>query len=127
MFSHFEANEKHYVRIKEIDDNSYLDTPNVTLKCYGHIYSRSRRSETGVSRETYSIIVKVYSSFLMGFVLNELSEGETIMIIGHSAMTKVKGGFTTRVTVAEQIYKSEWEKYFDYSNNGNGISWKDWS
>lgn len=121
MFSHFESNEIHNVKIKEIEDNSYLDNPNVTLKCKGTIYSRDKRSETGIQKDTYTINVKIYSTSLMSFVLNELLVGDDVMIVGHTAMSKVKGGFSIRVTVAEQIYKSEWEKYLPNESYQRGI------
>lgn len=124
MYSQFEANERHYVRIKEITDNSYMDNPNVTLKCVGYSYSR-RGLDNEIRREPYSITVRVYS-YLMSYVLNELSIGDKVMIIGHSAMVRSPKGFGNRVTVAEQIYKSDWESYFPYKTDGTGTKWSDW-
>ena len=127
MYSVFEGNERHYVRIISIEDNSYMDKPNVILKCNGTIYQRDRLSETGVSTSKYSIRVKVFKDFLINFVLNELSTGDEIMIVGHSGMETVKGGFGIRITIAEEIYKADWEHYFTYPKTGEGVKWKDWS
>lgn len=111
MYSQFEANERHYVRIKTLTDCSYQDFPYVTLGCYGYIFSRDEGSASGVAKDSYHITVRVYGK-LMGFVTNELKEGDTVLIIGHSAMAKCNG-YSTRVTVAEQIYKADWEHYFN--------------
>lgn len=110
MFVQFEGNEKHFVRIKDITDNSRCDYPYVTLKCFGYMYSRGRRSATGIAKDSYTIIIRVYDE-LMGFVINELSIGDDIFVVGHSGMAKLNG-YATRVTVAEQIYKSDWTNYF---------------
>ena len=111
MYSQFEANERHYVRIKTLTDCSYLDKPYVTLSCYGYILSRDEGSTTGVRKESYTITVRVYGK-LMGFVTSELREGDNVLIIGHTAMAKLKG-YATTVAVAEQIYKADWEYYFN--------------
>lgn len=111
MYSQFESNERHFVKIKTLTDCSYLDNPYVTLGCYGYILSRDEGSPTGVTKDCYSITVRVYGE-LMGFVTSELREGDNVLIIGHSAMAKLNG-YATRVTVAEQIYKADWEHYFN--------------
>lgn len=121
MFSQFGSNERHFVKIKEIIDSSYMDYPYVTLSCYGYIFHPSKGSESKVSKSKYTIIVRCYG-FMMSFVLNELSVGDNICVIGHSATAKLNG-FATRVTEADQIYKADWENYFSLDNIGNGVSW----
>lgn len=113
MIKEFGVNERHLVKIKDIIDNSYSDYPYVTLSCYGYRYSISKRSASGVTKDSYSIIVRVYDE-LMGYALNELSIGDTVLILGHSGTAKLNG-FATRVTIAEQIYKADWEYYTDKS------------
>lgn len=117
MFTQFEGNERHYLKITDIRDNSYYDKPNVTLRGVGVIGYRSGTSDTGLREETYSITVRVFGK-LMGYVLNELSIGDQVYLIGHSAMGKVNG-YTIRITVAEQIYKSDWVNYFSFGYKTN--------
>lgn len=112
MFAPIEGNEKHYIRITNIKDNSYYDNPCVDIRGGGLIAYRSEKSETGIREEAYYITIRVYGK-LMGFVLNELSIGDQIFVIGHTGIVK-SNGYPTRVTIAEQIYKSDWVNYFSF-------------
>ena len=124
MFTPFGSNEFHYVKIKEIKDNSYYDTPRLVLTCTGGVSNPSKRSSTGLQKDTYKITVVVYG-ILMSFVQNELSIGDTIYIVGHTSQLTFDGRFKQRITIADQIYKAEWSNYFydvrsqtDWSLNG---------
>lgn len=111
MFTPFGSNEYHYVILKDIKDNSYYSTPRLLLKCFGGVSNPSRRSNTGLQKDTYNITVVVYG-ILMGFVQNELSIGDKIYIVGHTGQIKLDKQFSKRVTIADQIYKAEWSNYF---------------
>lgn len=124
MYGLFEANEKHYVKILNIEDNTSWSTPCLTLRCRGYIYNRSRQAEKGIALDNYTITVRVKGN-LIGYVLNELCEGDTVFIIGHTAMGKCNG-YVKRITIAEQIYKSEWHYYFKIGGDDNGTSFKEW-
>ena len=123
MFTQFEANERHYLKIIEIQDNTHWDKPCVTLRCRGVIASRDRNKDSGIATDIYSCTVRAYPP-LSGYILNELSEGDEIYLIGHSAMASVNG-YPRRVTVAEQIYKAEWTSYFTDIRTRDGTRWKD--
>lgn len=126
IYSMFESNEKHILKVLELIDNSYLDKPSVTIKGKGYIYIRDRNTQTGVAKKPYTVTLKVYG-YLMNYVLNEINIGDHIMVIGHTEMAKSSAGFFNRVTVPEQIYKCDWMHYFVQPLDGNGTSWKDWS
>lgn len=105
------SNEIHNLVVKDITDNSWQDNPYVTLKCTGYIL-RELGSRREIDRISYSCIVRVYGD-LMGYATNELAVGDMICVIGHSDTALLDGRFKTRVTVADQIFKSDWLHYYN--------------
>lgn len=110
-YSQSGSNEIHNLIIRKIEDNSWMDRPSVTLSCIGYIL-RTLGSSREVDKISYSCTVRVYGD-LMGYVLNELSYGDKICVIGHSDMAILNGRFKQRVTTADQIFKSDWLHYFN--------------
>lgn len=104
------SNEIHNLIIKDVEDNSWMDNPYVTLKCTGYIL-REIGSNRMIDRISYGCTVRVYGD-LMGYVVNELSIGDCICVIGHSDTAVLDGRYRRRVTTADQIYKSDWLHYY---------------
>lgn len=111
MYCQSGSNEIHNLIVKDISDNSWRDNPFVTLKCTGKIL-REIGSSRDIDKASYSCTVRVYGD-LMGYVVNELSIGDYICVIGHSDMAQLNGRFLQRVTVADQIFKSDWLHYYN--------------
>ena len=63
MYGLFEANEKHYVKILNIEDNTSWSTPCLTLRCRGYIYNRSRQAEKGIALDNYTITTQACQHF----------------------------------------------------------------
>lgn len=111
MYCQSGSNEIHNLIIKEITDNSWMDNPFVTLKCTGYIL-REIGSSREIDKISYTCTVRVYGD-LMGYVVNELSRGDKICVIGHSDTAVMDGKYKIRVTTADQIFKSDWLHYFN--------------
>lgn len=105
------SNEIHNLIIRDIEDSSWKDNPYVTLKCLGHIL-RELGSTRMVDKISYGCTVRVYGD-LMGYATNELAVGDSICVIGHSDMALLNGRYKQRVTVADQIFKSDWLHYYN--------------
>jgi len=124
MYPQFEANERHFIRIKEIIDCRYMDKPTIKIKGKGIIYARDRGYNSGIKKEEYNITIYAYNA-LVEYIINELSIGDHIFIIGHTGVRGTTNGYFVRVTIAEQIYKSEWHSYCNTGNNLGG--WNDFN
>lgn len=110
-FSPAGSNEIHNLTIKDIDDNSWRDNPFVTIRGTGHIL-REIGGKREVDKIWYSCTVRVYGD-LIGYVVNELSIGDKICVVGHSDMALLNGRIKVRVTVADQIFKMDWLHYYN--------------
>lgn len=105
------SNEVHNLVIKNIDDKSWMDNPYVILSCTGYIL-REIGGKREVDKIRYSCTVKVLGD-LMGYAVNELTIGDKIFVIGHSDTTVLNGRYRVRITVADQIFKSDWLHYYN--------------
>lgn len=105
------SNEVHNLIIKNIEDRSWMDNPYVILGCTGYIL-REIGGKREVDKIRYSCTVKVLGD-LMGYAVNELAIGDKIFVIGHSDMTVLNGRYKVRITVADQIFKSDWLHYYN--------------
>ena len=103
MFHQSGSNEIHNLIIRDITDNSWMDNPYVTIKCTGYLLN-------DIKKISYSCTVRVYGD-LMQYVINELRRSDKICVVGHSDMAHVDK-YLRRVTVADQIFKSDWLHYF---------------
>lgn len=110
MYCQSGSNEIHNCIIRNIEDCSWKDSPYVTMKCTGYIL-REVGSPRAIDKISYTCTVRVYGD-LMGYVVNELSVGDKICVIGHSDMAYCDSKYLLRVTTADQIFKSDWLHYF---------------
>ena len=125
MYINQGSTEYHHLNIKWIDDYSNeINRDYVRMRCIGKNIYRSTKGKSGYVISGYNVLVYVHGR-LKDYVLNELTIGDDILVVGRSIDRKPNTYTRQRCLLAECIYREDWLKYYPNALNINPKDYED--